>query len=103
MKYVEIPLSLLLKIVNLAEAFGEPCFMVIEGAGDGGENGVESGRVAVFDAELAWVADYKPDEVAQAERLRDLLNAVAGDLAGFVTSEHRRNASEPPQGGKGRG
>jgi hypothetical protein len=84
MTTVAIPLDLAERILRLGEAFGEPFFSVIVGEGDGSINGIEEGRVCVFDAELSFVAQYEPGETAKAETLKELLNAITGDLSDCV-------------------
>jgi len=84
MSTVTIPAEILQRIVSLASSFGEPYFSAIVGEGDGTINGVEAGRVVVFDAEMQIVARYPAADLATANRLRDLLNAITSDLAKAV-------------------
>ena len=92
MKTVEIPADLAEKLLRLANEFGEPFFSVLVGEGDGTINGVEEGRVCVFDAELQFVANYEPSEIGVAERLKDLLNLITSDFAEQVPQEIRARA-----------
>jgi hypothetical protein len=88
---VTLPLALAEKLLRLTYSLGDASF---EAAVGGEHEFVEPGRVEVIDAELDIVASYAVADRALAERLAELANTLAVELAACVPETVRRRALE---------